>query len=339
MSIKTKKESKVRPARTLVDSYGRVATDLRISVTDRCNFRCLYCMPSEEVEWLPRSELLSYEEILRLVKVFIKLGIRSVRLTGGEPLVRAHLERLVRGLADLPLDDIALTTNGFLLSQKARKLANAGLKRVNVSLDTLDRKKFREITRADALDRVLEGLGMAKEVGLDPIKINCVVIRGLNDDEIEKLAYFAGSEGYHVRYIEFMPLDGDRRWSSAKVVPADEIVARLKAAFDLVPLGSDGPAYSYKPADWTAGSVGVIPSVTAPFCDRCDRIRLTADGRLRTCLFALEETDLKSLLREGASDSELADTIVSAVARKWAGHRIGRADFVRPSRSMYSIGG
>lgn len=325
--------------RRLLDRYGRVATDLRISVTDRCNFRCQYCMPCGEIAWIPRSELLSYEEILRLVRILKTLGIESVRLTGGEPLIRAGLEHLVKGLAQLELADIALTTNGYLLPHKAAQLHEAGLVRVNVSLDTLDRRKFEEITGADALPRVLEGIRVAAAVGLRPIKLNCVVIRGLNDDEIEALTEFALENEVHLRFIEFMPLDGDRRWSPAAVVPASEILDRLRRAFVIEPLESDGPATTWKVAGEERASVGVIASVTEPFCARCDRIRLTADGQLMTCLFAIDETDLKSLLRTGATDEQIARTVEEAVANKWAGHSIGTKGFVQPSRPMYAIGG
>ncbi len=324
----------------LVDSFGRIAEDLRISVTDRCNFRCTYCMPTGIVDWIPRNEILSFEELARLASICVELGIRSVRLTGGESLVRAHLERLVSSLAKLPLDDLALTTNGYLLEEKAETLAAAGLRRVNVSLDSLDRDRFKKITGADALEKVLAGIEAARVAGLEPVKINCVVMRSVNDDELVDFAYFAQSNSLHVRFIEFMPLDGSRSWEMSEVVTASEILDRLSGHFDLIPDDSSGPAEIYRFAGQEeAGSVGIIASVSRPFCDRCNRIRITADGQLRTCLFALEETDLKGLLRSGACDDEIASVIQRSVAAKWRGHRIGSADFCRPERSMFAIGG
>jgi cyclic pyranopterin phosphate synthase len=323
----------------LVDSYGRVATDLRISVTDRCNFRCSYCMPDGHIDWMPRADLLTFEELARVASIFVQLGVKSIRLTGGEPLARAHLEKLVAGLRLLPIDDLALTTNGYALEKKAQALADAGLDRVNVSLDSLDRKRFAAITKVDALEAVLRGLRAARQAGLDPIKINCVVIRGVNDDEVVDFARFGRDNDFHVRFIELMPLDSSKMWRQSKVVTADEIIEAIAEEMELVPEISSGPAETYRFAESPKGSVGVIASVSKPFCDRCDRVRLTADGQLRSCLFALEETDLKSLLRSGCTDQEIASAISETVARKWAGHRIGASDFERPSRPMFAIGG
>ncbi len=323
----------------LRDAFGRVATDLRISVTDRCDFRCSYCMPDGQIDWIPRCDLLSFEELTRLASIFVSLGVVSIRLTGGEPLVRAHLENLVAELAALPIEDLALTTNGSRLAAKAEQLAAAGLKRVNVSLDSLDPARFAAITGVDALDQVLAGIDAAKAAGLEPVKVNCVLMRDVNDEEILDFAEFALSNHLHVRFIEPMPLGASTSWKPSSVVPADEVVGLLSEHFELLPELADGPAETFRFAECPKASVGVIASVSRPFCARCDRVRLTADGQLRSCLFALEETDLKALLRGGASDSEIASVIRSAVARKWAGHKIGAEDFVRPSRPMFAIGG
>ncbi len=324
----------------LTDRFDRVADDLRVSVTDRCNFRCTYCMPPEGLPWLPRSEILSYEEIDRLVGVFLSLGVHTVRLTGGEPLVRRDLPVLVEMLAGRGVPDLSMTTNGVLLSAQAGALARAGLRRINVSVDSLLRHRFAEMTRRDALDQVMEGLRAAEDAGLGPIKLNCVVIRGTNDDEVSDFARFARSSGTQVRFIEFMPLDADRGWERDRVVPSADVLATIDAAFPLEPIDhGPEPATLYRFADGAPGAVGVIPSVTEPFCASCNRIRLTADGQLRNCLFALDETDLRGLLRGGASDDEIADAIRAGVSSKWAGHRINEADFKRPARSMSMIGG
>lgn len=328
----------------LQDSFGRVIRDLRISVTDRCNFRCTYCM-DEEMTWLPRSEVLSFEEIERLARLMVtRYGLESIRLTGGEPTVRANLDRLVAALAALrhaggPID-VAMTTNGATLRLVAARLRDAGLRRVNISLDTLDRERFAAMTRRDELERVLDGIDAAIEVGFDPVKINTVVQRGVNDDEIVALAAFGRERGVEVRFIEWMPLDASGGWDSDQVVGQDEIVARLDAVFPLEPVPARGAA----PADrWRyrdgAGTVGVIPSVTKPFCGDCDRVRLTADGQFRTCLFSTDESDLRAAMRRGESDDELAARIERAVGAKWAGHKINQVDFVRPRRSMSQIGG
>ncbi len=335
-------------ARPLVDGFGRVHRDLRISITDRCNFRCTYCMPAEGMPWLPREELLTYEEIERVAGVLVRrFGFDSLRITGGEPTVRAHLPVLVAKLAALRAPsgrpvDLALTTNGASLGLLAHDLAAAGLRRVNVSLDTLRADRFRAITRRDDLPRVLDGVAAAVAAGLDPVKVNCVVMRGVNDDEIVDLAGWARDAGVELRFIEFMPLDADGRWTGGQVVARDEILARLSSVFALAP-DTDGhqgaaPAERFRYLDG-GGHVGVIPTVTHAFCDACDRVRLTAEGALRSCLFALDEHDLRGLLRSGADDDVLAARIEAAVAAKWAGHRIGQPVFVRPGRSMSQIGG
>ena len=337
-------------AAPLVDGYGRVHRDLRISVTDRCNFRCTYCMPVEGMTWLPRSEVLTFEEIERVVRVCVeRFGVDSVRLTGGEPTVRAHLPALVAKLAALRVPDtevdggrpidLALTTNGATLRTVAPALVDAGLRRVNVSLDTLRRDRFVELTRRDQLADVLDGIDAAVEAGLAPVKINAVVMRGVNDDEIVDLAAFGRTRGVTMRFIEWMPLDADGRWDNGAVVGQDEIVAAIDAVFPLEPI-----VRGHEPAERFAyrdgrGEVGVIASVTRPFCATCDRVRLTADGQMRACLFAVDETDLRELLRSGASDDELAAAVQRCVAGKWAGHMIGQVTFVRPRRSMSQIGG
>jgi cyclic pyranopterin phosphate synthase len=324
----------------LVDSYGRVHRDLRVSITDRCNFRCRYCMPTEGMVWQPRDEILTFEEIERVVRVAVqRFGVRSVRLTGGEPTVRAHLPVLIARLAALGVD-LALTTNGASLSLLAEDLAAAGLSRINVSLDSLRPDRFAAITGRDGLDRVLDGIGAAVSVGLAPVKINMVVMAGANDDEVVDMAEFGRRQGVEVRFIEFMPLDAQQAWASSDVVAAADIVAAIDAVFPLEgePRTSSAPAQRWRYRDG-GGSIGVIPTVTESFCTTCDRVRLTADGQFRTCLFATDEYDLRGLMRGGASDDELASLMTSAVSRKWAGHQIGQVHFIRPSRSMSQIGG
>jgi cyclic pyranopterin phosphate synthase len=329
----------------LVDPFGRIVRDLRISVTDRCNFRCTYCMPEEGMQWLPREEVLTFEEIERITRLMVeRYGVDSVRLTGGEPTVRAHLPVLVGMLAALgtrrhPVD-LALTTNGATLRLIAGELRSAGLDRINISLDTLDRERFIEMTRRDELHRVLDGIDAATEAGFDPVKLNTVMQRGINDDEIVALATFGRERGVEVRFIEFMPLDASGGWTNQSVVGQDEIVAAIAAVYPLEQLPARGAA----PADrWRyldgKGTVGVIPSVTKPFCGDCDRVRLTADGQFRTCLFATDEFDLRRAMRTGETDDQLAARIERAVGTKWAGHHINQVDFVRPSRSMSQIGG
>ena len=325
--------------RQLIDTFGRVHRDLRISVTDRCNFRCTYCMPADGLEWLPREDLLTFEEIERVARLMVERhGVDSIRLTGGEPTVRANLPTLVGMLADLPVD-LSLTTNGMTLRLVAGKLAAAGLKRINVSLDSLRADRFEELTRRNELPRVLDGIDAAIEAGLYPVKVNVVVMRGVNDDELVDLARFGRERDVEVRFIEFMPLDADRSWAEGAVVGQDEIVARIGEVFPLEPVDrTSAPATRYRYVDG-AGGIGVVASVTRSFCDSCDRIRLTADGQFRNCLFAVEEFDLRSLLRSGASDDEVGDLLQGAVAAKWAGHGISSVNFIRPSRSMSQIGG
>jgi cyclic pyranopterin phosphate synthase len=323
----------------LLDGFGRVHRDLRISVTDRCNFRCTYCMPAEGLAWLPRDQVLTFEEIERISRVCVeRFGIDSIRLTGGEPTVRAHLPVLVGKLAALGAD-LALTTNGATLRLIAGDLVAAGLRRVNISLDTLRRDRFAELTRRDQLESVLDGIEAAKEAGLDPVKVNAVVMRGVNDDEVLDLATFGRDRGVVVRFIEWMPLDADRHWESDAVVSQDEILRTIDAVYpvEAIRRGHE-PAERFVYRDGM-GEVGVIPSVTRPFCASCDRIRLTADGQLRSCLFAVDEVDLRALLRGGASDDEVGAAVQRCVAGKWAGHMIGQVQFVRPRRSMSQIGG
>jgi len=325
--------------RPLVDSFGRVHRDLRISVTDRCNFRCTYCMPEDGLTWLPRSEVLTFEELERLARVLVERhGIRSIRLTGGEPTVRAHLPVLVGKLAALPVD-LALTTNGATLAAVAPALAAAGLRRVNVSLDSLRPDRFEALTRRDELAAVLEGIDAALAAGLTPVKVNVVVMRGVNEDEVVDLAAFGRDRGVTVRFIEWMPLDGSDAWRDDQVVTQAEILERIAAAFPLEPiLRGHEPAERFRYLDGQ-GEVGVIPSVTRPFCEQCDRLRLTADGQLRSCLFSLEDHDLREILRAGGSDDDLSAAIEACVTAKWAGHAIGQVHFVRPGRSMSQIGG
>ena len=325
----------------LLDSFGRVADDLRISVTDRCNFRCTYCMPAEGLQWLPKAEILRFEEIVRLAGIFRGLGVRSFKLTGGEPTVRADLPKLVAMLREVAPDaDLSMTTNGILLDRLATPLAEAGLDRVTVSCDSLMRHRFGEMTRRDALDRVLAGLRAAEDAGLTPIKINCVVIAGTNDDEVVDFAEWARTTGFDVRFIEYMPLDAEQHWERAKVMPSAQILEAIDAVHPLIAQAEHGePATSYRFADGAPGAVGVIASVTEPFCDTCNRLRITAEGQFRACLFALDEVDLRTPLRDGASDQQLEELVRGGVWRKWEGHKINHPDFQRPGRSMSMIGG
>jgi cyclic pyranopterin phosphate synthase len=325
----------------LVDTFGRIANDLRVSVTDRCNFRCTYCMPAEGLAWLPKNEILSFEEMTRLLGIFVGLGVDSIKVTGGEPTVRADLPTLVGMFREVGPDlDISITTNGMLLDRLASPLAAAGVDRATVSCDSLMRHRFAEMTRRDALDKVLAGLKAAETAGLTPIKINTVVIGGTNDDEVVEFARWSRETGYEVRFIEYMPLDAEHAWERAKVVPSARILETIDATFALLPVGHDNePATSYAFADGAPGRIGVIASVTEPFCDTCDRLRLTAEGQVRACLFSLEETDLRGPMRDGASDEALEALIRTTVWRKWSGHRINHADFVQPARSMSMIGG
>jgi cyclic pyranopterin phosphate synthase len=330
----------------LVDPFDRRVKDLRVSITDRCNFRCAYCMPAEGMEWLPRTELLTYEEIARIARVCVeRYGFEAVRITGGEPLVRAHVTRLVQMLAPLGVD-IAMTTNGVKLPEVAHDLVDAGLRRINVSLDSLRRERFFQLTKRDELDRVLAGIDAALSAGLSPVKVNSVIMRGVNDDEVVDLARFGRDKGVGVRFIEFMPLDAQGEWSNDKVVPASEILDRINAVFPLERGDPDHvePAERFRFRDGV-GDVGVISSVTQPFCENCDRVRVDAEGQFRTCLFALDHTDLRAVLRSGRGldepdlDDRLTAAIEGAVAKKWSGHHIGRVDFIRPDRSMSQIGG
>ena len=325
--------------RPLVDGHGRVHRDLRISITDRCNLRCTYCMPEEGLRWQPRHELLTFEEIERLATVLVdRLGIDAIRLTGGEPTLRAHLPVLVERLAPLGTD-LSISTNATTLERLAGDLARAGLRRVNISLDSLRPDRFFELTRRHELDKVLAGIDAALAAGLTPVKLNVVAMRGVNDDEVVDLAAFGRAKGITVRFIEFMPLDASGAWEQTSVVSADEIVGAIDAVFPLeVVPRSSAPATVWRYRDGS-GEIGVIPSVTQPFCGDCDRIRLTADGKLRTCLFATEETDLRALLRGGAGDEAIADVVAAAVGEKGPGHLIGQPTFIRPRRSMSQIGG
>jgi cyclic pyranopterin phosphate synthase len=325
----------------LVDTFGRAADDLRISVTDRCNFRCTYCMPAEGLRWLPRDELLTFEELTRLLALFVRLGVSSLKVTGGEPTVRADLPRLIGMFRDAGPDlDISITTNGLLLDKLATPLAAAGVDRATVSCDSLLRHRFAEMTRRDTLDRVLAGLKAAEASGLTPIKINCVVIGGTNDDEVVGFASWARETGYDVRFIEYMPLDAEHAWERERVVPAARILEAIDAVYPLVAEGHGvEPAAAYRFADGAPGRIGVIASVTEPFCDTCNRLRLTAEGMLRSCLFALDETDLRTPMRAGADDEELERMIRETIWAKWSGHRINHPDFVQPERSMSMIGG
>jgi GTP 3',8-cyclase len=326
----------------LRDSWGREIKSLRVSVTDKCNFRCRYCMPAEGLEWLGREELLTFEEIQRLVRVLASIGVDEVRLTGGEPLVRRDLPVLVGMLADTPgVRDLSLTTNGVLLDRFARPLVEAGLRRLNVSLDSLSHVRFAEITRRDALDRVLAGLAEAERYPqLRPIKVNCVAIRGFTEEEVPALAELARRKPYVVRFIEFMPLDADQAWRDDDVLTGGEILALIEERWPLVevPAKPSSTARRFRFADG-AGEIGFVNPVSEPFCSSCDRIRLTADGQLRTCLFSRREWDLKTPLRNGSSDKRLEELIRFAVAHKELKHKINEAGFVPASRSMSQIGG
>ncbi|HVV70226.1 MAG TPA: GTP 3',8-cyclase MoaA [Verrucomicrobiae bacterium] len=346
----------------LIDSHGRVLRDLRVSLTDRCNFRCLYCLPETEAaqnfyrghwahlpnsapilqQWVPRQNLLSFEEIERVVRLAVSLGIQKIRLTGGEPLLRQDVETLVGRLAGLSgILDLAMTSNGFLFPQKARALRKAGLQRVSFSLDSLERENFRKITGRDGLDAVIQSIALAQELGFSPVKVNAVIIRGLNDHEIEALANFARARALSLRFIEFMPLDSARAWLKEMVVPGCELLERLQARFQLVPVPVDNPSSTSRRwafAD-SPGEVGIIAPVSEPFCGHCNRLRLTADGKVRTCLFSVTEHDLRSKIRAGISDEEVTEWLRGVVWNKEARHHIGEADFVPASRSMSCIGG
>ena len=327
----------------LLDAHGRPITDLRVSVTDRCNFRCRYCMPAEGMEWLDRSDVLSFEEIERLVGVLAGLGVRDVRLTGGEPLARRDFPRLVSMLRGVPgIRDLAVTTNGYLLERDAAALVDAGIDRVNVSIDSLARDRFHEITRRDALPQVLRGLdAIAAHERVRPIKVNAVAMRDFTEDEVFRFCELARSNAFQVRFIEFMPLDGDRSWSPDQVLTGAEIRALIEERHPLeaLPREPHATARVYRFADGGGGEIGFINPVSEPFCADCNRIRLTADGKLRTCLFSIRETDLRGPLRDGAGDEEVAQVIRDAVWRKELKHRVNEPGFVAPPRTMSAIGG
>ena len=334
----------------LLDRFGRVATDLRVSLTDRCNLRCSYCMPEEGLDWLPDGDVLSDDEVVRLITIAVeRFGVDEVRFTGGEPLLRRGLEQIVAATSALRTDpgrppETSLTTNGLGLAKRASRLAAAGLTRVNVSLDTLQRDRFSAITHRDRLDDVLAGARAAADAGLSPVKVNAVLLRGVNDDEAPDLLRWALAQGYHLRFIEQMPLDPQGAWDRDAMVTADEILERLQAEFQLreddAATRGSSPAQTWHVTDGRRiGTVGIVASVTRPFCGDCDRTRLTADGQVRDCLFAMTETDLRALLRDGASDDELADTWRAAMWGKRAGHGIDDPGFLHPTRPMSAIGG
>ena len=327
----------------LIDGFGREHTNLRISVTDRCNIRCFYCMPAENVQFMDRKDLLTFEEMERFTRISVGLGVNKVRLTGGEPLVRKDLHKLVAMIAAIEgVHDIGITTNGILLAEQAQALWDAGLRRINVSLDALDPVKFKEITRREGYEQVIAGIQAAQRVGFDPVKINAVSVRGMTEDEIVPFGKFARETGVELRFIEFMPLDADNAWERDKVLFAHEIIERLSAEImPLIPIPDQNP---HAPAtefvfEDGIGHVGFIASVSQPFCMNCDRFRITADGKIRNCLFSLEETDVRGLLRDSASDAAIAEAIKACVAAKWEGHKINTAKFIQPKRAMYSIGG
>jgi len=325
----------------LIDTYGRLHDNLRISVTDRCNIRCFYCMP-ETVKFQPREQILSFEEIERFVRVAATLGVRKLRVTGGEPLVRKDLAVLIRKLAAIEgIEDLALTTNGVLLADQAQSLYDAGLRRINVHLDTLDRERFKEITRRDDLHKVLEGIEVCRRMGYGPIKINAVAVKNLVEPDIVPLARYGRERGIEIRYIEFMPLDSQGLWDRDRVLLADQMIAMLEREIgplmEIPDRDPRAPATEYRFADG-GGTIGFIASVSRPFCLNCNRIRLTSDGKFRYCLFAIEETDVRAILRTG-SDDELRAAIRGSVQAKWLGHEINSTKFVPPPRPMYSIGG
>ena len=327
----------------LADGWSRRIESLRISVTDRCNFRCLYCIPEEDIEWLPKAQMASLEEMARIARVAVACGVKKLRVTGGEPLLRKNLPSLIAELAAIPgLEDLALTTNGTELPRLAGELRAAGLERVNVSLDSLDREAFAKLAQRDMLPAVLAGIDAAEAAGLTPVSINCVAIRGVNDGEAVAFARFARERGFEVRFIEFMPLEHGQRWGADTLVPGRELRERVETVFPLVPAPDQDPHAPSKDwvfADGAPGRMGFIDSVSAPFCATCNRIRLTADGRLRTCLFSLREHDLLGPLRAGATDAELVQLLAAAVATKELKHHITDGLFVKPARTMSQIGG
>ena len=326
----------------LTDSFGRTINNMRISVTDRCNFRCQYCMPEEGMVWMKKNELLTFEEIERTVQIVARLGVSKIRLTGGEPLMRKELPLLVQKIACVPgVHDIALTTNGYFLTEQTVDLYNAGLKRITVSMDSLNASKFAEVTRRDYFDKVWRGLDILQTLPMGPIKINVVLMRGVNEDEIEKFAGLARTKPFIIRFIEYMPIGAGDGWDYSKVVPTREIITRIEDHFPkLVPIEYHGaqPADRFRFEDGK-GELGFISSVSEPFCSHCNRIRITSDGKLRTCLFSLHETDLKSMMRNGKNDETISDAIVAAVWKKEEGHLINQPGFVKPERTMSQIGG
>ncbi|WP_436493489.1 GTP 3',8-cyclase MoaA [Actinokineospora sp. HUAS TT18] len=327
----------------LIDPFGRVAADLRVSLTDRCNLRCTYCMPAEGLDWMPGGQMLSADELVRLIRIAVEsLGVTNVRFTGGEPTLRRELEGIIAATAALdPRPRISMTTNGIGLVRRARALVDAGLDRINVSLDTLRPERFAEITRRDRLGDVLDGLAAAREAGLSPVKVNAVLLPGINDDEAAELLRYCVDNGYHLRFIEQMPLDPQHGWSRTQMITADQILELLRAEFELTP--SSAPRGAAPAERWLVdggpADVGVIASVTRPFCGDCDRTRLTADGALRSCLFSQTETDLRAPLRSGAGDDEIAELWRATMWAKLAGHQINEAGFAQPLRPMSAIGG
>jgi cyclic pyranopterin phosphate synthase len=328
----------------LVDAYNRQIRDLRISLTDRCNFRCFYCLPNGEPPLARKATILTFEEIAYLSDIFVSLGIEKIRLTGGEPMLRRNIERLVAKLAELKprLKDLALTTNGFDIPRKAEALKEAGLDRMTISLDTLDTRRFREITGSDSLEEVFEAIEAAKTHGFEPVKINAVIVRGINDDELVDFARFARANQVEMRFIEYMPLDSGHDWSREKVVPGREIFEKINAVYPLELKSADRgseTAWKYQFADGEAGGIGIIAPVTEMFCGQCSRIRLTADGQIRTCLFSTVEHDLRDYLRSGASRTDLVDFIQAVTLKKEPRHHINEPDFIPASRTMSFIGG
>lgn len=326
---------------SFVDRFGRVHRDLRVSLTDKCNLRCTYCMPSEQMQWLPNAQVLTTDEILRVVRIAVEHGIEEVRLTGGEPLLHPNLVEIVAGIASLPnAPKLAITTNAVRLAPIAQRLVDAGLQRFNISLDTLDRERFKQLTRRDDLEAVLAGIAAAKATGLRPIKINAVLMPGVNEQEAPDLLRWALAEELQLRFIEEMPLNIDHHWSRQNYVSTDAVIAQLREHFDLTELPRDphSPAFEMA-ASGTDQTVGFISSVSKPFCGGCDRLRLTADGQFRNCLFAREEHDLRSLLRADAGDDAILQRMLESVQAKKAGHGIDNPDFIQPQRSMHAIGG
>ena len=325
----------------LIDKIGRHITDLRVSVTDRCNFRCVYCRSANPETHMPSADLLAWEEYERLARILVAMGIRKVRVTGGEPLVRAGVEDFVARVKALGVQDLSMTTNGHLLAERCDRLVAAGMNRINISLDSLDREKFERITRTKTFDQVIAGIDAAQASALRPVKVNAVLVRGVNDDEVEAFAAFARDRDLIMRFIEFMPLDADRAWTRDMVVTGAEVQRRISAIWPMVPVVHERneTARKYRFADGGGGEIGLISPVSQPFCGFCSRIRLTADGKLRTCLFSKEDHDLRSLLRGGATDREIGDEIQAIVAQKEKGHRINEPGFLPPSRTMVSIGG